>query len=487
MYHQINPTEMLRERQLALLKEAENGRLARRLRAGRAPKAKSRKAAVLGILAALVVAGFMLVASSSPAHASTTFTVNSTGDENDIGLDGVCDVSSASGNQCTLRSALQEANHNQNAPAVDTINFNIVSLASVQTIKPGGDLSIGDPVIIDGYSQPATRPNTLQQGDNAVIKIELDGSEAGVGATGLEINRGSGSVIKGLAINNYSNYGIAIFSAGGNKIEGNFIGTDPSATIAKPNTNGGVFIGLGAFGESNASFNTVGGNTPAARNVVSGNFGEGVYIEDDSNKVIGNYIGTDRNATGALGNGFYGVRTALGASHNTIGGTSPEEANTIAFNSPSGVAVSDNGIGNSVLSNSIFSNVGLGIDLNQDGVSANDPGDVDAGSNGLQNKPVITSATTGSSTIIKGRLNSVPNKSFTVQVFASPQLSSSGNGQGKTFLGEKAVSTDGSGKVTFTFKASQKVPRGQFIIATATDSVNNTSEFSAAKKVVRRR
>src|SRR5215208_4700178 len=141
MYHQINPTEMFRERQLALLKEAENGRLARRLRAGRAPKAKSRKAAGLGILAALVVAGFMLVASSSPAHASTTFTVNSTGDENDIGLDGVCDVSSASGNQCTLRSALQEANNNQNAPAVDTINFNIVSLASVQTIKPGGDLS----------------------------------------------------------------------------------------------------------------------------------------------------------------------------------------------------------------------------------------------------------------------------------------------------------------------------------------------------------
>jgi hypothetical protein len=56
--------------------------------------------------------------------------------------------------------------------------------------------------------------------------------------------------------------------------------------------------------------------------------------------------------------------------------------------------------------------------------------------------------------------------------------------------GEQSISTDASGKAAFTFKPSQKVPRGQFVSATAgtpgADSIN-TSEFSAAKKVVRPR
>ncbi len=83
MYRQINPTEMFRERQLALLREAENRRLARRLRARRTPKARSTIAAT-SFLVALVVASLMLVGLSSPAQASTTFTVNSTADFADM-------------------------------------------------------------------------------------------------------------------------------------------------------------------------------------------------------------------------------------------------------------------------------------------------------------------------------------------------------------------------------------------------------------------
>src|SRR5918997_1533171 len=50
--------------------------------------------------------------------------------------DGTCDTSSTSGMQCTLRAAIQEANENDNAPAVDTINFNITSgTTSVKTIN----------------------------------------------------------------------------------------------------------------------------------------------------------------------------------------------------------------------------------------------------------------------------------------------------------------------------------------------------------------
>src|SRR5215207_2898324 len=120
MYGQINPTETFRERQLALLEEVDNGRLARRLRAGRSPRTRSGMSA---ILAALVVVGLMLVALSSPAHAFTTFTVNSAADLADVNVgDGICDADGAVGNLCTLRAAINEANVTTDA---DIINFNI--------------------------------------------------------------------------------------------------------------------------------------------------------------------------------------------------------------------------------------------------------------------------------------------------------------------------------------------------------------------------
>ena len=119
-----------------------------------------------------------------------------------------------------------------------------------------------------------------------------------------------------------------------------------------------------------------------------------------------------------------------GSSNNTIGGTTHASANTIAFNQGIGVSVSDSGVGNRVLSNSIFLNSNLGIDLNRDGVTAND------------------------------------------------------FGEGKTFLGKKVVTTDGRANASFAFKPARKVGVGKAITATATGPNNNTSELSAAKKVV---
>jgi hypothetical protein len=447
------------------------------------------------LLALAVVASLLVTLAAKPANAATTtYTVNSTGDESDLNpFDDLCDVSDAAGDQCTLRAALNVAT--LNPTGLDVINFNIPG-SGVHTIKPSSELSIPGGVLINGYSQPGSSPNTLEKGNNAVLKIELDGSAAGADASGLRTFTGD-CVIRGLAINNYRNNGILINGGQNSKVEGSFIGTDASGTTAKPNTNNGVLI-KALNGGSKPTNNTVGGTTPAARNVLSGNFGAGVSIVDPftslvgptvvNNSVLGNLIGTDKNGTGSLGNGGDGV-FIFDASDNTVGGTAPGEANTIAFNNPAGVSVLGNGAGNSVFSNSIFSNGGLGIDLERDGVTDNDTGDADAGANTLQNFPVLTSAKTGrKGTSIAGKLNSVPNKTFTVQFFASPELSPSGNGQGKTFLGEKVVSTDASANAAFTFKPSQKVSKGQFITATATDSASkNTSEFSAAKKVVRKR
>src|SRR5215204_2911648 len=71
MYEQINPTQMFRERQLALLEEAGDRRLARQLRAGAERQTKERSTiavSTVGLLAALLAAGLVaLFALSVPA------------------------------------------------------------------------------------------------------------------------------------------------------------------------------------------------------------------------------------------------------------------------------------------------------------------------------------------------------------------------------------------------------------------------------------
>ena len=202
----------------------------------------------------------------------------------------------------------------------------------------------------------------------------------------------------------------------------------------------------------------------------------------------GNLIGTQKDGTSALGNHSRGV-FVINSSDNGVA------SNTIAFNSTQGVAIASTGTtkGNLLAANSIFSNSGLGIDLDDDGKTANDGDDPntpqvdpdsDTGPNDLQNFPVLTSAKTSKKgTTITGKLNSTPNKFFVVQLFSN----ASGD-ESQKFIGQTSVTTDDSGNATFTFKPSKKVGGGQKITATATDtSAQNTSEFSAAKKVVRKR
>ena len=112
---------------------------------------------------------------------------------------------------------------------------------------------------------------------------------------------------------------------------------------------------------------------------------------------MGNLIGTDAMGTTALGNGASGVEIAgnyYGASDNSIGGTAAGAGNIIAFNGGDGVDVgsysSDTAaVDNSILSNFIYANGLLGIDLGDDGVTPNNSGPF--GPNLLQNYPDLSS------------------------------------------------------------------------------------------------
>ena len=501
------------------------------------------KALAAGLLVAGMMATSLLV--SQPAHAATTFTVNDTRDSPDASTaSSTCDIDVFTvGDQCTLRAAIQQANA---IPGADTINFNIPG-TGVKTIAvgAGGAQSFGalppitEQVTIDGYTQPGASPNTLATGDNAALKIELNGASLSAFSSGLEIGSSSGTVIKGLVIHRFAK-GIQISGDSvANHIEGNFIGTDPTGTLARGNGFHGLFIVNGP------SENVVGGDTPAARNLISGNGDQGVLVDNsDANRFQGNYVGTDKSGTKDLGNTISGIHFNTGCLNNLVGGTTAgarnlisgngstgvgiagsgnkvlgnrigttvsgtgalgngsdgvsvsgtnnvvgdgtsEATNTIAFNGGDGVAVGGNGTtSNRILKNSVFSNTGLGIDLaggfeDAAGRTANDPGDIDSGANGLQNFPVLASAKTVSGkTTVTGKLASTPSKTFKVQFYSNP----SGN-EGKKFIVQKSVTTDGSGNASFTISPATTVSVGQTITATATDPGNNTSEFSAERNV----
>ncbi|HEX8071742.1 MAG TPA: FG-GAP-like repeat-containing protein [Pyrinomonadaceae bacterium] len=438
----------------------------------------------------------------------------------------------------SLRQAILDANA---APGAQTIDFQIPG-AGVHTITPATALpDITAPVIIDGYTQPGASANTLAVGDDAVLLIELAGTNGRLSLTGGEsgvrglvlqrvsLATGNGNNVAGcfigtnaagtaragaggrILIHDSDNNTIggtsvaarnvianlasggadaSIFVDGtggngsaGNTIVNNYIGTDKNGTTELSGTELGIFLYF------NSNGTTVGGTTAAARNVISGNAAGGIAVADGVGNIIrGNYIGVAADGTAPLGNHASGVLLSGNAVNTAVGGTAAGEGNVIAFNDQDGVTI-DAGTGHAILGNSIYSNGTvanhLGIDLiGTDGVTANDANDPDTGANNLQNFPVLSSAVaSGATTVVAGTLNSTANTQFRIEFFSNPTCDTSGNGEGKTFLGSTTVTTDASGNATINTTLASTTSAGQAVTATATDPSGNTSEFSACTTV----
>jgi hypothetical protein len=192
-----------------------------------------------------------------------------------------------------------------------------------------------------------------------------------------------------------------------------------------------------------------------------------------------NYVGIDPAGLIAAPNAA-GIAVDFGTAiiGQSFAGGGPNE---IAYNTFAGIRVL-NTASAYVEINSIHDNGGLGIDLNSDGVTANDAGDGDAGPSGRQNFPVLTTATSdGAVTTVDGTLNSTPNTLMRLQFFASSSCHSSGYGEGRRFIGGVNDMTDASGNLSLSFLAFQGTV-GEFITATATGTTG-TSEFSACRAV----
>jgi len=313
----------------------------------------------------------------------------------------------------------------------------------------------------------------------------------GVGINGDNSNNNliGGTTASARNVISNSQIGVDICCQGiksGNKVVGNYIGTNAGGTAALRNSNYGIRI-------DDAPSTIIGGITPAERNVISGNF-TGIQLSNSSTGTLiqGNYLGTKADGVGALGNDYAAIYSSYGITNATIGGTANGASNVIAFN---GMGNTGNGgitlvknvpvgatpsAGIVVSQNSIFSNKGLGIDLGADGVTTNDAGDGDPGSNDSQNYPVLTSVmTNGSNTVVQGTLNSEASKSYHIELFSNITCSSSGFGQGQFFVAATDVATDASGNAGFTFTIPTASITGTVFTATATNPNKSTSEFSA--------
>ena len=213
-----------------------------------------------------------------------------------------------------------------------------------------------------------------------------------------------------------------------------------------------------------------------------------------------------------------------GASNNLIGGTGTASkprgypnkrltdrpagnsgqgaANSIAFNGGSGVRIADssesrssaagnrpNGtpgspVGNQVLSNHIFGNTGLGIDIGSSGVSFNDPDDPDEGPNRGQNYPEVTNLQidgNGDLTFDYNVPTNPDNANYgSIGLYIEFYISDS-SGQGQMFIGSDQWTVDdydnGGKSLNLGNAADLGFTPDDYLTSTATDADGNSSEF----------
>jgi hypothetical protein len=263
-------------------------------------------------------------------------------------------ISTADDGQGSLREAIMLAN---TAPGADTIEFHTgggVAKITLESELP----ALTGPVTIDG---------TTQTGFGGTPLVWLDG---GLGVNGrgmptfagLQIQGGNSSV-RGLALTRFDG-GITLSRGAGDTVTGCYIGFDPTGVTFDGYGNSTFGIGVQNSGS------TIGGTGPGDANVIAGNNQAGIFVTGDHVRIIGNQIGA---ATGLVvpGNGSNGIELD-GASDATIGGLPAGEGNLITGNFADGIRVNNsshvqivgNTIGGTTVDSEVFvGNYGDGISI----------------------------------------------------------------------------------------------------------------------------
>jgi parallel beta-helix repeat protein len=358
------------------------------------------------------------------------------------------------------------------------------SIKGISIISGGGHTIEGN--IISGNEGPGVDieedPGDNLIADNNIGTDAMGSSMLGNSGNGIEATEEAITTITNNVISGNAGHGVIIDGLAIHVISANFIGTDRGSSLDLGNSLNGINISTGL--DVTGIFN----------NIVSGNGGAGIFILSDSKEVSGNTIGTNIAGAVDLGNQGDGIFVAPNSVDIKV------HNNRVAFNNGAGIRLPESGIDVppldiSIISNSVYSNVGLGIDLGPAGNTFNDPKDPDIGANLRQNFPVLTSAITlgpsapnvqsfGPSTTttirIIGNLNSTPNTDFYVQFYSATQCNGPNPVGNHQFINSVPIlfHTDASGNAPIDVMFEQVMLVGQFVNALARHPSGNTSELS---------
>ncbi len=417
----------------------------------------------------------------------------------------------------------------------------------------GGSATVGGTApgagnVISGFGQSGVQldtPGSLVQGNR--IGTDADGLAPIPNGIGLLCNfcgdvtlggtaAGAGNLVSG---NGDDGIQITQNAAADMAVQGNRVGTDAAGSFAIPNEGYGLRI-------TGASEAQIGGASAGARNLISGNLLDGIFITKfvtvaaTGNVIHGNFIGTDATGTAALQNLGNGIRLEW-AEGTFIGGTAPGEGNVISGNFLHGIAldlignitknliygnrIGTNASGIGPLGNglsglrnigntygAIIGGTGAGqantIAFNGGAGVASDAGrilrvrpNVTFGNGGLghdlhedgvtanrpgaeDNFPVVTLAEDiGGGTNVAGYLDAKGSTTFDVHIFSSLACDPSGHGEGREYRKTVPVVTDASGHGVFTTLITPPIPGGRYVSAYAVAPGDDSSEFSFCRQL----
>jgi hypothetical protein len=342
----------------------------------------------------------------------------------------------------SLRAALAWANAFCDATRHCLVAFRIPAGASAwHTIRPLSPLPVivAGNVVIDGTTQTGYFGDTNPAGP----EVEVSGDRVQEGdafdASGCSFT------VRGLAINGFPRFGVMARGAEPCEplpvrlVEKNYIGTDPTGTVAKPNERG-VWVMAPSW--------VVDGN------VISGNRRAGIFVDRGQTIIRYNKIGLNATVTAGLGNGASGIYVGPEAAGTDIAN------NYIGFNGDFGVALPLDARSVSCGSNSFQANAQAAIDWGLDGAVTNTEVPI----------PVITDVWSENGyTYIRGTSTASGTFEPLIDLYANDAPDPSGYGEGQYYLGQIRSESD-NGTFVFTFVTPVDL-RGKWVTATATKQI----------------
>lgn len=333
------------------------------------------------------------------------------------------------------------------------------------------------------------------------IGINSAGSDTIKNANGILISAtsshnilGPGNIVSG---NKHNGIILVSQTCDSNRVIGNFIGTDATGEVALGNGDHGIYI-------EDAGYNVIGGDEAHERNIISGNKENGVYITRaaaQGNVIQGNYIGVNASGNGTLPNGTHGIYLVHDAGHTLIGGENPGEGNLISGNAGEGIML-ENSNANQIHGNFIGTDATGALDLGNGGnglffygtscyniiggnnvIANNQQNGIhvqsgDADFNQITQNRVYRNAA-GGIRLGSGANQDVPAPHLTEMnplrgesfPYATVEIYSTSGSQADIYEGSTIAGSDGR----FTWNDSVS---GHFVTATATDAAYNTSALS---------